>query len=106
GLIGGPLIFVSSTAVLFGTYEQTSAWAFLVSLPEIAREASLGIGGSRPRPADVLIAGHAIRPSRRAERLVHRRICHLRTEPRSVFWGRGGPLALCAFWSVCCWVLV
>lgn len=43
GLIGGPLIFVSSTLVLFGAYEQTDPPAFLMSLPEIAWEASLGI---------------------------------------------------------------
>ncbi len=43
GLIGGPLIFASSTAVLFGAYEQTSEAAFFAALPEIAWEASLGI---------------------------------------------------------------
>jgi hypothetical protein len=43
GVIGGPLIFASSTAVLFGAYEQTSGVAFLFSIPEIAWEASLGI---------------------------------------------------------------
>jgi hypothetical protein len=43
GLIGGPLIFASSTAVLFGAYEQTDAAHFVLSLPEIAWEASLGI---------------------------------------------------------------
>jgi uncharacterized protein DUF4386 len=42
GLIGGPLIFASSTAVLFGAYEQTSGAAFIFSLPE-AWEASPGI---------------------------------------------------------------
>jgi hypothetical protein len=34
GLIGGPLIFASSTAVLFGAYEQTDAAHFVLSLPE------------------------------------------------------------------------
>ena len=43
GLIGGPLIFASATAVLFGAYEQTEGWHFLASIPEIAWEASLGI---------------------------------------------------------------
>jgi hypothetical protein len=43
GLIGGPLIFASSTAVLFDAYEQTSGTAFLFSIPEIAWEASLGV---------------------------------------------------------------
>ena len=43
GLVGGPLCFASGTAVLFGLYEQTDAWSFLVTLPEILWEASLGI---------------------------------------------------------------
>ena len=54
GLIGGPLIFVSATAVLFGAYEQTEGWHFLASIPEIAWEASLGIylivKGFKPSP--------------------------------------------------------
>jgi hypothetical protein len=54
GLIGGSLIFVSSTLVLFGAYEQTDPPAFLMALPEIAWEASLGIylivKGFRPSP--------------------------------------------------------
>lgn len=43
GLIGGPIIFASSIAVLFGAYKQTSGTDFLFSVPEIAWEASLGI---------------------------------------------------------------
>jgi Domain of unknown function (DUF4386) len=43
GLIGGPLVFASSTAVLFGTYEQSDGEHFLLSIPEILWEASLGI---------------------------------------------------------------
>ncbi len=43
GLIGGPLILASSTAILFGAYEQTSPTAFLFSIPEILWEASLTI---------------------------------------------------------------
>lgn len=43
GLVGGPLLFVSSTLVLFGIHEQMSGSAFLMTLPEIAWEASLGI---------------------------------------------------------------
>ena len=54
GLIGGPLIVASSTAILFGAYEQTDGWAFLASIPEIAWEASLGIyliaKGFKPSP--------------------------------------------------------
>jgi len=54
GLIGGPLILASGTAVLFGAYEQTGGWHFLASIPEIAWELSLGIylivNGFRPSP--------------------------------------------------------
>jgi hypothetical protein len=54
GLIGGPLIFASCIAVLFGAYEQTDGVHFLFSIPEIASEASLGIylivKGFRPSP--------------------------------------------------------
>ena len=35
GLVGGPLIFASAIAVLFGAYEQDGAH-FLFSIPEIA----------------------------------------------------------------------
>ena len=54
GLIGGPLILASGTAVLFGACEQTGGWHFLASIPEIAWELSLGIylivKGFRPSP--------------------------------------------------------
>ena len=43
GLVGGPLILVSSTLTLFGVHEQMSGTGFLMALPEIAWEASLGI---------------------------------------------------------------
>ena len=42
GLVGGPLIFASSIAVLFGVYEQDGAH-FLFSIPEIAFEFSLTV---------------------------------------------------------------
>ena len=42
GVIGGPLIFLSSIAVLFGAYEQNGAHA-LFSIPEAAFEASFAI---------------------------------------------------------------
>jgi hypothetical protein len=42
GLVGGPLIFASAIAVLFGAYEQDGAH-FLFSIPEIAFEASITI---------------------------------------------------------------
>ena len=42
GVVGGPLIFASSIAVLFGAYEQDGAHV-LFSLPEAAFEASFAI---------------------------------------------------------------
>lgn len=33
GLVGGPLIFASSTAVLFGAYEQLSTWGAITAVP-------------------------------------------------------------------------
>jgi hypothetical protein len=64
GVVGGPLIFLSSVAVLFGAYEQNGPHA-LLSVPEAAFEASFAIylivkgfrpspvlsGGDRPAPA-------------------------------------------------------
>ena len=43
GLIGGPLIFVSGIAILFGAFKNGSAAANLLALPEIAWEASLTV---------------------------------------------------------------
>ncbi len=54
GLIGGPLIFASGIAILFGAFKNGSSAANLLALPEIAWEASLGIylivKGFRPSP--------------------------------------------------------
>lgn len=54
GLIGGPLAVITATAVLFGAYKQTSGWSLLLTAPEIAWEASLGIylivKGFKPSP--------------------------------------------------------
>jgi hypothetical protein len=54
GLIGGPMLIVSFVLILFGVYENGSGPAFLMGLPEIAWEASLGIyaawKGFRPSP--------------------------------------------------------
>jgi hypothetical protein len=54
GLIGGPVIFASSIAVLFGAYEQTEGAHFILSLPELAFEASVAIylivKGFKPSP--------------------------------------------------------
>ena len=43
GLIGGPLLLVSCTAVLFGAFNQTSGVAGLLTVPEFLWELSLGI---------------------------------------------------------------
>jgi hypothetical protein len=43
GLIGGPLIFASSAAVLFGLYEQVSTWGLLAAVPVSAWEMSLAV---------------------------------------------------------------
>jgi Domain of unknown function (DUF4386) len=43
GLIGGPLLFVSGIAVMFGAFDINSAPRFLCALPEVIWEASLGI---------------------------------------------------------------
>jgi hypothetical protein len=43
GVIGGPLAFISATAVLFGAYGQSSGTSFVLTLPEVLWEASLGI---------------------------------------------------------------
>jgi hypothetical protein len=54
GLIGGPLLIVSFGFQLFGVYENGSGPSFLLALPEIVWEASLGIyaawKGFRPSP--------------------------------------------------------
>jgi hypothetical protein len=53
GLIGGPLIFASAIAVLFGAYEQSGVH-FLFSIPEIAFEFSITVytivKGFKPSP--------------------------------------------------------
>jgi len=43
GLVGGPLLIVAFVLVLFGVIETGSSWQFLLSVPEIAWEASLGV---------------------------------------------------------------
>jgi hypothetical protein len=43
GLIGGPLIFASSIAVLFGAYDQTSSTAGILTIPVFIFEASFAI---------------------------------------------------------------
>jgi hypothetical protein len=43
GLIGGPLAFLAGTLVLFGVFKHQSGGQFLMTVPEIAWEASLTI---------------------------------------------------------------
>jgi hypothetical protein len=54
GLVGGPLLILSFGLILFGIYENGSGPAFLLALPEIIWESSLGIyaawKGFRPSP--------------------------------------------------------
>jgi hypothetical protein len=54
GLIGGPLIIASGTAVLFGLYEQVSTWSAIATVPEFFWELSLGlyliVKGFKPSP--------------------------------------------------------
>ena len=40
---GKPLIFASSTAVLFGLYEQVSTWGSIAAIPVFAWEMSLAV---------------------------------------------------------------
>jgi len=58
GLIGGPMLILSFVLILFGVYENGSGPAFLLALPEIAWEASLGIyaawKGFRPEAVTTL----------------------------------------------------
>ncbi|MDQ3765898.1 MAG: DUF4386 domain-containing protein [Actinomycetota bacterium] len=54
GLVGGPMLILSFGLILFGVYENGSGPAFLLALPEIIWEGSLGIyaawKGFRPSP--------------------------------------------------------
>jgi len=43
GLTGGPLIFASGTAVMFGLYQQISVWGSMGALPVFAWEMSLAV---------------------------------------------------------------
>jgi hypothetical protein len=56
GMVGGTLIVVSSTAVLFGAYEQVGTIGLLVALPVFAWEVSFALwliikGFNTPQPA-------------------------------------------------------
>ncbi|HEX2050120.1 MAG TPA: DUF4386 domain-containing protein [Actinomycetota bacterium] len=59
GLIGGPMLILSFVLILFGVYENGSGPAFLLAMPEIVWEASLGVyaawKGFRPSPISTTI---------------------------------------------------
>lgn len=61
GLIGGPLVFASGTAQMFGVYEQVSVWAGVGAVPIFAWEICLAVyfvaKGFRP-VAEAGISGH------------------------------------------------
>jgi hypothetical protein len=68
GLVGGPVVLASSTAVLFGLYDQVSVIAGLAALPVTAWEMSLAayLIGKGFRPSAVLAPGPvppAVRPA-------------------------------------------
>lgn len=60
GLVGGPLLIASGTAILFGVFEAGSAWQLIATIPEFFWELSLGIylvvKGFKPSP---ITAGYA-----------------------------------------------
>lgn len=43
GLVGGPLVFASGAAQMFGLYEQVSVWAAVAALPVFAWEVCLAV---------------------------------------------------------------
>ncbi|SFK96645.1 DUF4386 domain-containing protein [Geodermatophilus ruber] len=57
GLVGGPLVLLSSTAIMFGLYDQVSSLGMLAALPVFAWEMSLAgyliVKGFRPSPVAV-----------------------------------------------------
>ncbi|WP_433250530.1 DUF4386 domain-containing protein [Streptosporangium sp. CA-135522] len=54
GLVGGMMIFVSATAVMFGLYEQVSVWGSIAAVPVFAWEVTLAVRliakGFKPSP--------------------------------------------------------
>lgn len=43
GLVGGPLVFLSASATLFGIYDQVSVWGAIAAVPVFAWELSLAL---------------------------------------------------------------
>lgn len=69
GLVGGPMLIASFVLILFGVYENGSGPSFLLAVPEIAWEASLGVyaawKGFRPSPITKTVDGRSDAPSPR-----------------------------------------
>lgn len=67
GLIGAPLILVSSTGTIFGLWDQLSAAGFALGLPIAVWEFSLGVWltvkGFRPSAVAALAGAATIRPA-------------------------------------------
>ncbi|WP_371500549.1 DUF4386 domain-containing protein [Kitasatospora sp. NBC_00374] len=68
GVVGGPLIFVSATLVLFGAYQQISTWGALCALPVFAYEMTLAgwllvKGFAAPEPAPTAAPAPAPEPA-------------------------------------------
>jgi hypothetical protein len=64
GLIGGPLIFASAVAELFGLYQQVSAWGAITAIPVFAWELTLAfwliLKGFRPSALALLATPAAL----------------------------------------------
>jgi hypothetical protein len=67
GLVGGPMVFASSVAVLFGAYDQTSGAAIAAAFPVFVWEMSLAVWmlakGFRRNDVRTVDAWHSIAPS-------------------------------------------
>jgi Domain of unknown function (DUF4386) len=67
GLIGAPLLLVSSTATLFGAWDQVSSMGTLLALPIAVWEFSVGVymtvKGFRTPPAAEIVADESARPA-------------------------------------------
>ena len=66
GLIGGPVVFASSTAALFGLYPQVSVWGSIAAIPVFAWEMSLAVWlivkGFKPSAIASLTPGGSTEP--------------------------------------------
>ena len=67
GLVGGPMLILSFGLILFGVYENGSVPSFLMALPEIIWEGSIGIyaawKGFRPSPIADPVGGGIAEPA-------------------------------------------